>query len=101
MKTQAGWPSLLAINQNLSFLKHFLFQLGKTASHNHQVIAINFRSLLYRELLWNFSSSPRVKRTMNMRMDKFRPFSQQLFQPARDAQEENSFDEDEDVFISN
>ncbi len=68
MKIQAGWTSLFAIHQNLSLRKHFLHRLGKAASHYHQVIAINFRSLLYRELLRNFLSSPRMKQNMNMRM---------------------------------
>ena len=68
MKTQAGWPSHLVIYQNLCLWKHFLPQLGKAASHHQQVIAINFMSLLYRKLLWNFLSSPRGKRKMNMRI---------------------------------
>ena len=33
--------------------------------------------------------------------DDFRPFSQQLFQPAHHGLEENLFDKNEDVFISN
>ncbi len=67
MKTQAGWSSLLAIHQILSLRKHFLPPLSKSLSHHHQVSAMNFRSLLYRELLWNFPSSPGGKRTMNRR----------------------------------
>ncbi len=68
MKTQAGWPSHLPILLNFSLRKHFPPQLSKAASHHHQVIAMNFRSLLYRKLLWNFPSSLREKRTMDMRM---------------------------------
>ena len=68
IKTQAGGPSHFANHQNLSLRKHFLPQLGKAASHHHQVIAINLRRLLYRKLLWNFTSSPRGKQTIDIRM---------------------------------
>ena len=68
MKIQAGWTSLSAIHQNLNLQKHFLTQLGKAASYHHQVIMMNFRSLLYKRLLWNFPSSLKMKHTMNMKM---------------------------------
>ncbi len=62
------WTSFLAIHQNLSLQKHFLPQLGKAASHHRQVITMNFRSLLYKELPWNFPSSPKKNWMMSMRM---------------------------------